>query len=248
MRLPATSAATAFADGYSCSFLCDFIRGHACHALQHFPTWKHLHRLLGPCFSTPPLAPASRGNPPVRRRLSLPVVKRPLRIGARLAPAAPQDTLWRAVLNRNPELQHCGGDPLTQPALHTPTKSGGGSRAQIHKGTLLPDYPQHCGCHFFSSSSVHFSFFFFVSGGTMLSVGCIHERDWSLLVLWQQRGWLSDHVYVTRYLGRVTWERFGLAPAADSTFSFFQEQKRDLVPALRPSQRRVLVGKITLQM
>lgn len=170
MRLPATSTATAFAEGFSCSFLCDFIRGHA---VTHSRTFhlKTSSPPAGPLF----LAPASRGNPPVRQRLSLPVVKRPLRIGARLARRLPKIHFEGAVLNRNPELQHCGGDPLTQPALHTPTKSGGGSRAQIHKGTLLPDYPQHCGCHFFSSSSFHF--FFFVSGGTMLSVGCIHDRD-----------------------------------------------------------------------
>lgn len=131
---------------------------------------------------------------------------------------------WRytcAALNRNPELQHCGGDPLAQPALHTPTKSSKDSRAQIHKDTLLPDYPQHCRCHFFSSSS-----FYFFSGGTKLSVGCIHDRDWSLLVLWQQRGWLSNHVYVTRYLGRVTWERVWLGTSHWQHVVLFQREKK----------------------
>lgn len=52
---------------------------------------------------------------------------------------------------------------------------------------------------------------FFFPGGTRISIGCIHDWAWSRLVLWQQCGWLSDHVYVTKYLGRVTWEQFWLS-------------------------------------
>lgn len=104
MRLPATSTATAFAEGFSCSFLCDFIRGHA---VTHSRTFhlKTSSPPAGPLFLDPPLAPASRGNPPVRQRLSLPVVKRPLRIGARLARRLPkihfEGPCWTGILNYN---------------------------------------------------------------------------------------------------------------------------------------------------
>lgn len=66
---------------------------------------------------------------------------------------------------------------------------------------------------------------FFFSRGTMLSVGCIHNRDWSLLVLWQQCGWLSNHVCVTRYLGRVTWEHFWLGTGCWQHIVLFPREK-----------------------
>lgn len=105
MRLPARYTATAFAEGFSRSLLCDFIREHA---VTHFRTFhlKTSSPPAGPLFlDPPPLAPASRGNPPVRQRLSLPVVKWPLRIRARLARRLPkihfEGPSWTGILNYN---------------------------------------------------------------------------------------------------------------------------------------------------
>lgn len=125
-----------------------------------------------------------------------------------------------------------------QPALHTHTKSRERSRAQIHKGTC---------CQIIHNTADAISPFF---GGTMLSVGRIHGLDWSLLVLWQRRGWLSDRVYVTGYLGRVTWDCFAW-PGHRQHILLFQEHNKprpcvEAMPGPRSGARVSAEGGISL--
>lgn len=68
-------------------------------------------------------------------------------------------------------------------------------------------------------------FFLCFSGRAMLSVGYMYNWDWSLLVLWQQCEWLSNHAYVTRYLGRVTLEHFWLGTGRWQHIVLFPREK-----------------------
>lgn len=89
VRLPATPTASAFAEGARGSAavsLCDFIRGHAVTHSSTFPP----ENIFTACWALLSRIPPPEVILPVHQLLSPTVVKRPLRIGARLARRLPE--------------------------------------------------------------------------------------------------------------------------------------------------------------